>query len=168
MNLMRRLAIFIIILVTASVPSPAVLAETGSSTSIALAQQHRDEETPKKPILSSVTISFHTNDDDKDPDTLVFVTINLSNRTKVAHIDQIEDAFSINSDSKAYPLKVDTNITEDQIPGGTILIKTTKMEGHDQWKFNFRIEMKFGEGPPIKREFSGVSLQENKQIERIL
>ena len=114
--------------------------------------------------LSSVKVLFHTTDDDKDKDTTVSVFINLPTGELVAKIENIRGEFKNQSD-KNFDLAIVKTIAEQQIQGCTTTIRTAKSEGHDIWKFDFKVEIKFKDRPVIPIEVQGITLKENDIID---
>jgi hypothetical protein len=114
--------------------------------------------------LSSVRVVFHTTDDDKDKDTTVSVFVNLPTGELVAKIENIRGEFR-NQSAKTFDLTIVKPISEQQLQGCTATIKTTKSEGHDIWKFDFKVDIKFRDKPIIPVEVPGITLRENDIID---
>lgn len=137
-------------------PICALMAITGASWVIAktfpseispIAFQQGATDDPPTVKLQSAIVTFHTKDDDKDPDTTASLEIKLPDgMTVIAKITAINDQFGNNSISKAYPFTDIQQIPKDQLQGCTITVKTMRMEGHDQWKFDYEIRFTFSDG----------------------
>lgn len=90
-------------------------------------------------VLNSGTISFHTNDEDKDDDTNITVTVRQSDGTIAAHISDGLGHFNDHSDNGPYTLQVFNPGTRGEMSTGNITIRIDP-NGNDTWRFN-------GDGP---------------------
>src|SRR5262249_14590919 len=95
----------------------------------------------------------------------VSVIVQLPNGKPVAKIAGINDGFHINTKSRHYKLNLIKSINENQIPGSIAIVKTTKRQGSDVWKFDFTIEFQFSEGSPMTKTFPAITLEANKEKE---
>src|SRR5215475_13927679 len=59
---------------------------------------------PPDPLLTRASVTFHTNDDDKDNDTLVEVEVRLSDQTVVAKLSDHLGHFPDHSDAGPFVL----------------------------------------------------------------
>ena len=109
----------------------------------------------------------HTNNDNKDHDTGIYVTVMSSgNNTRLA---SIENADSSGDDSREYKDGSDHPITlHIDAPGASkeacegfktkVSIKTN---GHDTWRFNGTVTLFFDDGTNITKTKDSISLTDN-------
>jgi hypothetical protein len=96
--------------------------------------------------LVGANITFHTNDEDKDDDTHVTVTVQDSTMTTVAaEISDNFGHFDNDSDAGPFQLVVVNSLTRDQLKTGNMTI-AIKPNGHDTWRFNFFLDLRFSDG----------------------
>jgi len=114
------------------------------------------------PNLSSSTIKFHTNDDDKDDDTHVTVTVRDANGLIAARIDSDFGHFNDNSDNGPFGLHIINRSPKSAMENGSISIRIDP-NGHDTWKFNFYLELIFDDGSVLPAGANGLSLSQNNR-----
>jgi hypothetical protein len=73
--------------------------------------------TEQEPILVSAIASFHTNNDDKDADTLLTVTVESGNN-QFAKADNILHLFGDHTDNGPFGLSVQGRIPKSALQGG--------------------------------------------------
>src|SRR6266436_7867679 len=107
---------------------------------------------PPDPLLTRASVTFHTNDDDKDNDTLVEVEVRLSDqRTVVAKLSDYLGHFPDHSDAGPFTLLMVHPARRSQLRTGSVNIlafanTTLPPFGHgDTWRFNFVV------GSPLRR-----------------
>jgi|GraSoiStandDraft_24_1057298.scaffolds.fasta_scaffold203500_2 hypothetical protein len=99
-----------------------------------------------EPTLVGANITFHTNDEDKDDDTHVSVTVQDSTMTTLAaEIADNFGHFDDNSDAGPFELVLVNALTRDQLKTGNMTI-AIKPNGHDTWRFNFFLDLRFSDG----------------------
>jgi hypothetical protein len=79
-----------------------------------------------EPTLVGANITFHTNDEDKDNDTLVFVSVQKGT-TVAAEIKDRFQHFSDHSDAGPFDLLMVNPLTRDQLKTGNMTIGITPM-----------------------------------------
>jgi hypothetical protein len=89
-----------------------------------------------EPTLVGANITFHTNDDDKNADTLVTVSVQVGATEVAAQIEDRFQHFGDHSDAGPFDLLVINPLTRDQLKTGTMTIGI-KPNGNDTWRFNF-------------------------------
>ncbi len=110
-----------------------------------------------KPTLVGANITFHTNDDDKNSDTLVLVSVQSSTGTIAAQIEDNFQRFGDHSDAGPYDLPVVTPLTRDQLKTGHMTIRITP-KGDDTWRFNFFLDLRFSDGSHLFARASRLQL----------
>jgi len=119
------------------------------------------------PTLTGATITFQTNDDDKNDDTSILVDIDAllpRGRTVVAQITGLFGNFSNNSETGPFALPVlITGVTRDQFKGGsvTISISVYSKYGDDTWRFNFLVDLIFSDGAHLLARANGIELTQD-------
>src|SRR5215469_12161217 len=97
-----------------------------------------------EPTLVSANITFHTNDEDKDHDTVVHVSVQKG-PTVAAQITDRFQHFNDHSDAGPFDLEVVTPLARDELKTGNMTIKITP-NGNDTWRFNFFLDLRFSDG----------------------
>jgi hypothetical protein len=97
------------------------------------------------PTLTGASIEFHTNDDDKNHDTVVEVTVLAGNEIWAAHIKDRFGHFGDHSDTGPFDLVVLGPITRDQLKTGSVFIQIF-IPDEDTWRFNFFLDLRFSDG----------------------
>jgi hypothetical protein len=116
------------------------------------------------PNLLAALISFHTNDDDKDGDTFVTVTLREPNGIIAARIADSLGHFNDNSISPNFALNVLDPADKDRLLSGTITLRIDP-NGNDTWRFNYLLNLIFNDGSSISFERGGLDLSEdNRQV----
>jgi hypothetical protein len=117
-----------------------------------------------EPTLVGANITFHTNDEDKDNDTLVFVSVQKGT-TVAAEIKDRFQHFSDHSDAGPFDLLMVKPLTRDQLKTGNMTIGITP-NGNDTWRFNFFLDLRFSDGSHLFARASRLQLTEtfNAQI----
>ncbi len=103
-----------------------------------------DEPPPDNPALLRASVTFHTNDDDKDHDTAVGVYVVLRDET-VAYIYDEFGHFPDHSDSGPYTLLLVRRLARLAIRQADVFIKIDPV-GADTWRFNFVLDFLFDDG----------------------
>jgi hypothetical protein len=75
------------------------------------------------PNLKNCTIKFHTNDEDKDGDTHVTVTVRDSNQVVAARVDNDFGHFDDNSDNGPFGLLIKNQSGKDVLQTGNVTIR---------------------------------------------
>jgi len=115
------------------------------------------------PNLKNCYIKFHTNDDDKDDDTHVTVTVRDSNQIIAARIDNDFGHFDDQSDNGPFGLIVINQSAKSNLQTGSVTIRIDP-NGHDTWKFNFFLALVFDDGSTLSGGADGLQLsQDNRE-----
>jgi hypothetical protein len=112
-----------------------------------------------KPTLVGANITFHTNDEDKNSDTLVSVSVQDSAATIAAQIEDNFQHFADHSDAGPYDLLLVNQLTRDQLKTGHMTIGIT-LNGSDTWRFNFFLDLRFSDGSHLFARASRLQLTE--------
>jgi hypothetical protein len=118
-----------------------------------------------KPTLVGANITFHTNDEDKDSDTLVSVSVQNSAATVAAQIEDNFQHFADHSDAGPYDLLLVNPLTRDQLKTGHMIIRITP-HGDDTWRFNFFLDLRFSDGSHLFARASRLQLTETFYAQR--
>ena len=115
---------------------------------------------PIEPKLISAKVIFQTADDDKERDTAVSLYIRLNDGTLVASLENNRDYFR-NGLVSTQKLRVVKSVLKGSIQGCISTVKTTRLKGHDSWRFAYEIEFAFSQGPPVRKSCPAVTITEN-------
>jgi len=141
-----------------------------SSMGATPAHAHADE-----PLLLKATVTTHTNDDDKDHDTCVFVDVkNASGDSIIAHAENHECS---SDDSKQYKdgsdhtfdLSVDgVGMAKSAARGFTVHMwqETHGGRGHDTWKFNVTVTLTFSDRTTLIAQLPNVTFSSSGTDQR--
>jgi hypothetical protein len=119
---------------------------------------------PPDPLLTLARVTFHTNDDDKDNDTLVEVEVRLTDSTVVAKLSDFLGHFDDHSDAGPFTLLMVQPARRSQLRTGSVNIlalahATFPPFGHgDTWRFNFVVDLLFDDGAHLLARANGVQL----------
>src|SRR5437660_8129263 len=97
------------------------------------------------PTLAAASISFHTNDEDKNDDTNVMVTVGVGTAEgggfiMAAQINDRFGRFGDQSDNGPFDLVVFNPLARDQLKTGSVEI-LIQPNGDDTWRFNFFLDL---------------------------
>lgn len=113
-------------------------------------------------LLRNARISFHTTDEDKDDDTHVTVTLVDDDGITAARISNDFGHFDDHSDSGPYALTILNPSRKDSLQSGKIILRIDP-NGHDTWRFNFFIDMQFGDGTRLSGGANGLELTQDRR-----
>jgi hypothetical protein len=121
-----------------------------------------------EPILTGATITFQTNDDDKNDDTRVVVDVDAllpRGKTVVAQIAGEFATFGNNSEAGPFALPVlISGVTRDQFKAGSVTIRIIT-HGDDTWRFNFVIDLIFSDGAHLLARANGIELTQDTPLQ---
>lgn len=115
-------------------------------------------------MLQNARISFHTNNEDKDDDTHVTITLTDGNGVVAARISNDFGHFDDNSDEGPYALSIVNRSRKDLLQRGTITLRIDP-NGHDTWRFNFFLDMTFSDGSRLSGGANGLELTQNRRTQ---
>ncbi|HXJ79095.1 MAG TPA: hypothetical protein VMS64_10480 [Candidatus Methylomirabilis sp.] len=114
-------------------------------------------------LLSRASVTFHTNDEDKDADSRVEVTVQLMDDTLVASITDEFGHFDDHSDAGPFELLItDSTATRGALKTGHVSVKITP-NGDDTWRFNFFLDLVFEDGAHLIARANGLEVSESRQ-----
>ena len=118
---------------------------------------------PQPPMLTRVSVSFHTNDEDKDHDTLIEIVVFLADgQTEVAKISQCFGHFDDHSDSGPYNLVLLQSVSRAALTTGSVYLVTGAAGGRftfgDTWRFNVLVDLVFSDGGHLLAKSNGIEL----------
>jgi hypothetical protein len=111
--------------------------------------------------LVGAQVSFHTNDEDKDDDTHVTVTVRDQNNVVAAVISSDFEHYDDNSDHGPYQLTIQNASSWYDLRAGTTTIDIDP-NGNDTWRFNFNVDLTFSDGSHLGNQIGGVELSEER------
>ena len=105
---------------------------------------------PDNPMLARASVTFHTNDDDKDHDTAVGIAVVLRDET-IAYIYDEFGHFPDHSDSGPYTLLLVRRLPRHAIRQANVFVWIDPVVGPiggrgDTWRFNFVLDFLFEDG----------------------
>lgn len=109
------------------------------------------------PALVNSTIMFHTNDEDKDDDTHVTVTLRDSNNVVAASLSNDLGHFNDGETNGPFGLIVKNPSTLEDLARGAVEIHVDP-NGHDEWHFNFALDLEFNDGSHLSGEANRIVL----------
>lgn len=113
-------------------------------------------------LLIRASVSFHTNDEDKDDDSRVDVTVRLMDQTVVASIADEFGHFDDHSDAGPFDLLIKQAATRGELKTGSVAVKI-EPNGNDTWRFNFFLDLMFDDGAHLIAWANGIELTESRQ-----
>ena len=115
------------------------------------------------PTLANCTVKFHTNDEDKDDDTHVTVTVRDDNNNVVARISNDFGHFDDHSDAGPFALAIQNASEKARVQRGNVTVRIDP-NGHDTWRFNFFLDLLFSDGSHLSGGTdTGIALNQNRR-----
>jgi hypothetical protein len=113
-------------------------------------------------LLTRASVAFHTNDEDKDSDSLVQVTLQLMDQTLIASISDEFGHFDDHSDAGPFDLLIaNPAATRGALKTGHVSIKIAP-NGNDTWRFNFFLDLFFEDGGHLIAKANGLEVSESR------
>ena len=108
------------------------------------------DKTPVPPVtavatLANCQITFDTNDEDKDDDTHVLVSVVDANNVLAAQISSDFVHFDDHSSHGPYSLQILNPSARTDLVRGHVTIQINP-NGHDTWRFNYELDLIFSDG----------------------
>jgi hypothetical protein len=113
-------------------------------------------------VLTRASVSFHTNDEDKDGDSQVEVTVRLMDQTVVASIADEFGHFDDHSDAGPFDLLITQAANRGALKTGSVAVKISP-NGNDTWRFNFFLDLLFDDGAHLIAWANGLEVTESRQ-----
>ena len=114
------------------------------------------------PALTEAQVSFHTNDEDKDHDTHVTVTVRQRDGTIAARIDDDFGHFNDHSNNGPYGMLILNQGDKSDLAQGNVTIRVDP-NGNDTWRFNFLVDLLFADGSHLNTESNNLELSQDRQ-----
>ena len=123
----------------------------------------KSQERPQSEVLTDAQILFHTNDDDKDQDTVLEASLICGNQ-QIARIEPItNERFEDGSDKGPYsfsPLRI-------KYPRSRISVCALRIrigpKGHDNWRFNATLTLTFSGGEQQTSSYDDIKLSQDNR-----
>ncbi len=128
-------------------------------------QRFRDRTLPESdpPVtLVNSTVLFHTNNEDKDYDTYVTITVYDENNTLCAIIADDLGHFNDNSTTGPYGLNIINPSSKESLQRGKVMIHIDP-NGHDTWRLNFVLDLAFSNGDHFSCVVNNIELTQDLQ-----
>jgi hypothetical protein len=117
------------------------------------------------PTLTGATITFQTNDDDKNDSTRVVVDVDAAlprGKTVVAQIAGEFGTFGNDSEAGPFALWVLVpTVTRTQLKTGSVTIQIDTHGADDTWRFNFLLDLIFSDGAHLLARATGIELTQD-------
>jgi hypothetical protein len=113
-------------------------------------------------VLTRASITFQTNDEDKDEDTLLDVTVALLDGRVVAQISDVFATFHDNHENGPYDLELVDPRTRGEMKGGNVTLNIDPT-GNDTWRFNFFLDLLFDDGAHLIAWARGLELSDSQR-----
>jgi hypothetical protein len=107
-------------------------------------------------------VRFETRDDDKDHDTIVFLSLRKGNGEIVAKSEPINGHFANGETSVPYPLKLLKNVYRRDVLSCSLSIRI-EPKGHDTWRFVPKIQLVYSSGEVVPKDFEYTVLSESSR-----
>ena len=118
-------------------------------------------------LLTSASITFFTDTDDKDGDTFVATRVLDGTLGRLAARAQgFYARFPDQTDNGPFPLTVRSGETADALEFGRIEITITP-NGHDTWNFSYILTLHFSDGSTEEADSGPVSLSQNRRVSNV-
>ena len=111
-------------------------------------------------VLTRASVTFHTNDEDKDDDSRVEVTVRLMDQTVVASIADEFGHFDDDSDAGPFDLLITQAATRRALKTGSVAVKI-EPHGRDTWRFNFFLDLLFDDGAHLIAWANGLEVTQS-------
>jgi hypothetical protein len=113
-------------------------------------------------VLQKATVSFHTNDEDKDADTHVTVWVRDKNGTTAAFVSDDFGHFNDHSDNGPFALQIKNQSSWNDLEQGATTVRIDP-NGNDTWRFNVSVDLLFSDGSHLSTDGFGAELTQDRQ-----
>ncbi|MGK4579936.1 hypothetical protein [Kitasatospora sp. HPMI-4] len=114
------------------------------------------------PNLTEATMSFHTNDENKDHDTNVTIEVRDRNGHMAARVSDTFGAFNDHTNDGPFNLTLLNHATKDDLQGGNVLLRVDPV-GDDTWRFNLFVDLLFDDGSHLTVTADGLEVNEESE-----
>ena len=115
-------------------------------------------------VLTRASVSFHTNDEDKDNDTWVEVSVKLIDGSVVTSLTDQFAHFGDNSDAGPFDLVPVKQATRGELKTGNVTVSISP-NGNDTWRMNFFVDLLFEDGAHLLARANGIELTESRKAQ---
>ena len=112
-------------------------------------------------VLTRASVSFHTNDEDKDDDSRVEVTVRLMDQTVVASIADEFGHFDDHSEAGPFDLLITQAASRGALKTGSVAVKIHPV-GRDTWRFNFFLDLFFDDAAHLIAWANGLEVSRSR------
>jgi hypothetical protein len=113
-------------------------------------------------LLANASVSFRTNDENKDHDTNVTVEVRDNVGELVARVSDTFGPFDDQTSNGPFQLEVLNRVEKSTVQNGNVLIRIDP-KGDDTWRFNFIVKLHFDDGSTLIASADGVELNEHEE-----
>ncbi|KAM7214554.1 hypothetical protein V8F06_010036 [Rhypophila decipiens] len=113
-----------------------------------------------EPTLTAASITFHTNDEDKDYNSHLTITLKDSTKTISATVDSDFVHFDDDHNYGPYNLELFYPSTRSEVRAGTVTLRLDP-KGHDTWRFNWQMTLTFSDGTRMRAQAGGCELSQD-------
>lgn len=112
-------------------------------------------------LLTACSVIFHTNDDDKDSDTVLSVFLE-GPQGQIASVSGITGHFDDNSTNGPFNLALGSPTDSSQVPALRCHVHIDP-NGHDTWKFNCTMTCTWADGGNTTKSWAGQRLDQDNR-----
>ncbi|MGH6838241.1 MAG: hypothetical protein ACREDT_05495 [Methylocella sp.] len=112
--------------------------------------------------LTQAQVTFHSNDEDKNDDTHLTITVRGSDGTIAARIDDDFGIFKDHTDHGPFGLLIVNPAPKEKLNQGNVVIRIDP-DGDDTWRFNFFLDLAFDDGSHLNTQVDGLELTDERQ-----
>ncbi|MEW2625501.1 hypothetical protein [Streptomyces sp. NPDC048106] len=113
-------------------------------------------------VLQEATVSFHTNDENKDHDTNITIEVRDNRGGMTARVSNTFGPFNDHTNTGPYNIPVLNHTGKDELRGGTVLLRVDPV-GDDTWRFNFNVDLLFDDGSHLTSSADGLEVNEESE-----
>jgi hypothetical protein len=112
--------------------------------------------------LTEATVTFHTNDENKDHDTNVTIEVRDRNGQLAARVSNTFGAFDDHTEDGPYNLPIVNHSDKSDLQGGNVLLRVDPV-GDDTWRFNLFVNLLFDDGSHLTVVADGLEVNEESE-----
>jgi len=113
-------------------------------------------------LLREATVSFHTNDEDKDHDTNVTIEVRAGSGQMTARVSDTFGPFHDHTNTGPFNLTILNHSGKEDLQGGNVLLRVDPV-GDDTWRFNFLVDLIFDDGSHLTASADGLEVNEETE-----
>ncbi|GAA2248044.1 hypothetical protein [Kitasatospora sp. NPDC001175] len=112
--------------------------------------------------LTEATVTFHTNDENKDHDTNVTIEVRDRSGHTAARVSDTFGPFNDHTNNGPYNLTLINHASKDDLQGGNVLLRVDPV-GNDTWRFNLFVDLLFDDGSHLTVTADGLEVNEESE-----